>query len=214
GGGASPGELAGERRGGGGAPPGDQHVAGARPQRQQARVVLDQGGGAVGGALRGGQVRGRSHDPVDLGGVGVGVAEQAAPVLELQDPVHRLVEAAFGQFPGPDGVDDGGELAGEQAVAVVVGRGFEEHVDAGLEGQDGDAFVAVLGADAVDGEGVGGGDAAVAEASAREAGEDGPRQGGGVAGGVQRRHHDVRGHDRVDAGGDGGAERGQVEPFP
>ncbi|CAM5565472.1 hypothetical protein STENM327S_00237 [Streptomyces tendae] len=96
---------------------------------------------------------------------------------------------------------------------VDVGR-EQRLVGAGLEGEDGHAVVAVLGAHAGHVEGVGDDHAVEAEFAAQHALQDGGRQGGRLVAGVERGDLEVRGHDRVDAGGDRGPEGRGVDAVP
>jgi hypothetical protein len=135
------------------------------------------------------------------------VRQQAALVFEGQDPPYRRVDAGLGEFA----VGDGREHRVHGHVEV---RRHEQHVDAGLERQDGHPRVAVLLPDALHRQRVGDDHTPVAEFAAQEIGEDRPGECGRVARRIERGDHDVCGHDGVDPGGDRGPERRRVDAVP
>src|SRR5690606_16657046 len=124
-----------------------------------------------------------------------------------QDAQHGLVQPVLGDLPAADGGQDA-------VVGDVDVRREQQLVGAGLEGEDGHAVVAVLGAHPLHVEGVGDDHAVEAEFAAQHALKVCGGQGGRVVAGVERGYLEVRGHDRVDAGGDGGPEGRGVDAFP
>lgn len=180
---------------------------GAAVQGQQPPLVDQQGRGALGDPVGRGEVGRGADGPGHSVVADVGPLEEPQPGLEPQDPQDRLVETRLGELPVLYGLQDG-------VPRHVQGGRVEELVDTGLEGEDGDAVVAVLGADALHAEGVRDHDPVVAEFAAQDAGEDRVGEGGRVARVVERRELDVRGHDRVDAGADRGPEGHGVQLLP
>ncbi len=152
-------------------------------------------------------VRGGADRVVDAGVADVRILQQAQLGLQAQDAQDELVEPGLRELAAVHGVQD-------RVPGHVDGRRVEELVDTGLERQDGDAVVAVLRPDTLHAERVGHHEPVVAEFLAQDAGEDRVGEGRGVPGRVEGRNHDVGGHDRVDAGADGGPEGHGVEGRP
>ena len=187
---AALGQLRRDRRGGGHAPAGDQRVlARVDRERQQVTLVADQRGGAVGDLLHGRQVLRRADVRGQVGRVDVRVVDDAEVLLEGEDPAYGRVDPLLGELARLDGAED--RVVGD----LELGR-HQQHVDARLERQHRNPVVAVGLAGAGHVEGVGDDDAVVAHLLAQDAGHDRLGQGGRVAGRVERRDGDVRGHDR------------------
>ena len=98
--------------------------------------------------------------------------EEAALHLQLQHPVHRLVDAVLGELTGAHRVEH--RVVGDVELA---GCRHQQLVDAGLQRQHRDAVVAEVVAHALHGQRVGDDDAVVAQLAAQDVGDDRLRQG-------------------------------------
>ncbi len=181
--------------------------AGAPGQGEQLPLVDQQRRRPLGDTVGGREVGPGADVPVDPALADVRLLEQPQLRLQPKHPQDRLVESRLGQLAVLDGLED-------RVPRDVEVRRVEELVHARLEREDGDTVVAVLRPYALHAERVGHHQPVVAELLAQDAGEDRAGEGGRVAGGVERRDHDVGGHDRVDAGPDGGPEGRRVQGLP
>src|SRR5690606_22937998 len=146
---------------------------------------------------------------VDRGDVDVGIGDHAVLELELQNSGDAAVDALLAEFAAAHSVDH--RLVHDVHMAVL---GYEQLVDPGPQSQHaGDVGPPVLD-DGVHVHRIGDDHAVVAHLFPEQAGDDRVRQGGRVAGRVEAVHHDVGGHDDVDAGVDRSVERRAVQSFP
>jgi hypothetical protein len=171
---------------------------------------------------RGGEVIGRTESFSGLPHVDVRVVlEELTLLLEQQDPIDGFVDARRADLSAAHGVEDG-VVRDVERHGVRWRVDHHQHVNARLEGQDGDAVVPVLLTDAGHVQRVGDDDAVVAELATQEPSEDlrGKRRRVAaflrhhVAVGLQLWHNHMGGHHHVRTGSDTGGERWCVDGVP
>ncbi|CAM2915019.1 hypothetical protein STAL104432_07555 [Streptomyces albus] len=197
-------DRAGEVRQRCGAPAGDQDGGGGVRKGESTALVPDQCDGPLGDLAGARTVPLAAHRPYGTPFAHVRLGEQPPPELVFEAAPYRAVQSFPADLAGTDGVQYGAE------GGVQLG-GEDELVAAGLEGADGGDVGREVTGRAAHVEGVGRDEAVETELLAQQPRHDRVRHGGRYPGRVERGHHDVGCHDRVDSAPDGGPERGQVD---
>ncbi len=198
----------GRTRGGDRVRPGDQQAwSGRRIERHQPARIGQQGRRGGRDRVGGVEMLLDAHGGVHLPDRGVRLVEQPPAGLQFQDPQHRLLDARLRQLARLHGRP-------HAAVREVQVRRVQQLVAARQQGQDRDAVVPVLLADAGHVQGVGDHHPLEAEAFAQQTGDDRPGEGRRVPRGIERGEDDVRRHDGVHAGLHRGPEGRLVQLLP